>query len=535
MATLSSVNLMTRDLDRLVRYYGELFGFEELREAATPTFRPLRAGNALLALPEPPVPSPADNASKTDKPAAGNTPRRVDTLITGATLVTLDAQRQIIVDGTIAIDGGRIAAVGKRRELEALFTSTTTIDGRRFVVTPGFVNAHIHVTGEPLTRGFVPDDTGFEENVWRWLIPLYHAHTPEDERLSAQLAAVEMLRSGTTTFLEAGTILNLESVVEGLLESGIRGRVGQWAQDRAFNPGEDQTALTDRAIRTLESELMRYPPSGGQRIAAWPSLIGHSTNTDALWKAAKQLADANGAGITAHMSPAEIDPKWFLENTGRRPIEHLASLGVLGTNVSLTHCVHLSSAEVDLLAQTGTNVTHCPMSALKGAYGAGAVGRFPEMASAGINLTLGTDGNNNSNSSDLMRAMYLVAALFKDARRDPRLFPAHEALTMATLNGAKALGLIHEIGSLEVGKKADLVLHDTERAEWTPLHNVVNQLVWSADGRGVHSVWVDGRRVVDSYRCTMVDESKLFADARQAGAAIVARCGLPSICPWPAS
>lgn len=457
----------------------------------------------------------------------------VDLLISGATLVTLDAERRIIVDGALAVRGDRIVHVGKRADIERRVSSRQTIDGRRFVITPGFVNGHIHVTGEPLTRGYVPDDIDFAENVFRWLIPLYHAHTPEEERLSAQLAALEMLRTGTTCFLEAGTILDLDAVVDGLLGVGIRARVGQWVQDRAFDPAENQTALTDKAIRTLESELSRFPASSGQRVAAWPNLVGHSLNTDALWRAAWKLAEVHDAGISAHMSPAELDPQWYLANTGRRPIEHLAELGVLGQRLSLTHVIHVDEHEIRLLAASGTNVTHCPMAALKSAYGATTAGRFPEMAASGINLMLGTDGNNNSNTSDLMRAMYLVAAIFKDARRDPKLFPATEALTMATLNAAKALGLQDRIGSLEAGKKADFVLHDTDRPEWRPLLNVVNQLVWSADGRGVHSVWVDGIRVIDNYRSTTLDEECLYAEAQAAGEAIVARSGLPRLNSWP--
>lgn len=296
---------------------------------------------------------------------------------------------------------------------------------------------------------------------------------------------------------------------------------------------ENQTALTDKAIRTLESELARFPASAGQRVAAWPILVGHSLNTDPLWRAAGQLAEAHDAGISAHMSPAEIDPQWYLANTGRRPIEHLAELGVLGQRLSLTHVVHVDEREVQLLAESGTNVTHCPMSALKSAYGATTAGRFPEMAASGVNLMLGTDGNNNSNTSDLMRAMYLVAAIFKDARGDPKLFPATAALTMATLNAAKALGLQERIGSLEAGKKADFVLHDTDRPEWRPVLNVVNQLVWSADGRGVHSVWVDGIRLIDNYRSTTLDEERLYAEAQAAGEAIVLRSGLPRVNPWP--
>jgi cytosine/adenosine deaminase-related metal-dependent hydrolase len=384
-----------------------------------------------------------------------------------------------------------------------------------------------------LTRGFVPDDSGFEENVFEWLIPICYAHTPEDEQLSAQLSALDMLKTGTTTFLEAGTILHLESAVEGLSSMGIRGRVGRWTQDRAFAPTDDQTALIDRAIRSLGDQLSKYPLGTDALIAAWPSLIGHSINTDEVWLAAKMLADASGGGVTAHMSPAAVDTAWFLEHTGRRPIEHLEELGVLGPNVSLTHAVHLHDDEVRALASSGSNVTHCPLSALKGAYGATSVGKFAEMADAGVTIMLGTDGNNNGNTTDLMRCIYLAAGLHKDARRDPKRFPAHQALEMATVNGAKALQMSSEIGSLERGKKADFVMHDTNRSEWRPLFNIVNQLVWSADGRGVHSVWVDGRRVIENHRSTLIDEAELLARAQVAGEAIVKRSGLPFRSPWP--
>ena len=458
----------------------------------------------------------------------------IDWLITGTTLVTMDPQRRIVQDAFLAVRGDRIVGLGKRSELDPRLASEArqTIDGRRFVITPGFINGHIHITGEPLTRSYVPDDLDFAENVFQWQVPLYQAHMPEDERLSAQVAATEMLRTGTTCFLEAGTILDLDAVVDGLRVTGIRGRVGRWTMDRAFDASQDQTALIDAAIRGLEDELERYPAATGQRIAAWPILVGHTTNTDIVWQAAKRLADRSGTGISAHMSPATLDPDWYVAHTGRRPIEHLDHLGVLGGNLSLTHAVHLDAHEAELLARSGTNVAHCPMAALRGGYGVTAVGRFPEMASAGVNLTLGTDGN-SGNSSDLMKAVYLVAGLFKDARRDPKQFPAHAALTMATLNGARALQLEHEIGSLEVGKKADFVLHDTDRPEWRPLFNVVNQLVWSVDGRSVHSVWVDGVRVVDNYRATLVDEEELLARAQVAGDAIVKRSGLPLRQPWP--
>ena len=149
-----------------------------------------------------------------------------------------------------------------------------------------------------------------------------------------------------------------------------------------------------------------------------------------------------------------------------------------------------------------------------------------------MNIWLGTDG---ADTSDLMRPMTLMAGLFKDARRDGAVFPAHEALEMATVNAAKAMGMAGDIGALAVGMKADLVLHDIDRPEWRPLLNAVSQLVWCASGAGVHSVWVDGKRVVENYRCTTIDEEKLFADMQVAAEAYVGKSGLPNITAWPVS
>lgn len=455
----------------------------------------------------------------------------VDLIVRGWFVVTMNEARDVIRDGAVAVRGSTIVAVGKAVDIERDYVASRTVGGDRFVVTPGMVNTHIHITGEPLTRGYVPDDTPFEENVFQWLVPLYAAHEAADERTSGQLAAVEMLRSGTTTFLEAGTIRFLDEVIDGLDDVGIRGRVSNWIWDLPPEP-EVYRQATDAAIGRLQQQLADHPNAPERRVSAWSTVVGHTTCSDPLWSAAKELADEHDVGMSFHMSPAKLDPDGFLAAFGQRPMIHLDQLGILDRNVTMTHCVHVDDSEIDVMARRHVSVSHCPTTALKVSYGVTQIGKFPEMVQRGINVTIGTDGNNASNYSDLMRATYLVAGLFKDARIDPTMFPAEQAYEMATLGGARALQLEDQIGSLEPGKRADVVLHDTDRPEWRPLLNVVNQLVWSADGRGVHTVLVDGRIVVEDGHCTMIDEAKLWADAQQRGEAITARSGLPDKAKW---
>ena len=459
-------------------------------------------------------------------------PISIDTIIRGWYVVTMNKTRDIIRNGAVAIDNGSIVAVGKYSDISRTYTAKETVGGDRFVVTPGMVNSHIHITGEPLTRGYVPDDTPFEENVFMWLCPLYSVFNAREEKMSGQLASIEMLKSGTTSFLEAGTIRFMDEVVEGLVDIGIRGRVGRWIWDLPPEP-DVYKQDTDEAIRNLEESITKYRSIAGGRIQSYSTLVGHTTCSDPLWKAARALADEHGVGMSFHMSPAKLDPEGFLDEFGHRPMIHLAEIGVLKDDVSITHCVQVDNQELAVMAQAGVSVAHCPTTALKVSYGVTQVGKMPEMAMAGINLGIGTDGNNASNYSDLMRATYLVAGLFKDARTDPQMFPAEKAYEMATLGGARAMNAQDEIGSLEVGKKADVVLHDTDRPEWRPLLNIMNQLVWSADGRGVHTVFVDGKKVVEAGRMLTIDEDRFWAQCQEAGEAITARSGLPDKAKYP--
>ena len=456
----------------------------------------------------------------------------IDTLVMGWFVVTMNPKREIIRDGAVAIHGNTIVDVGKTAELLQRYEPRESVGGPRFVITPGLINTHIHITGEPLTRGFVPDNTSFKENVFDWLRPLYALHTETDEYLSAQLAAVEMLKTGTTTFLEAGTIHHVAAVVRALEGVGIRARFGKRVWDLPPEP-EVYKQSTDEAIEGLNATLDTYLSLANGRLGAWSMLVGHTTCSDELWKAAREAADHFKVGMNFHMSPASLDPEGFVAKFGHRPLVHLNELDVLRDDTSITHCVHVDEDEIGILAQCSCSVEHCPTTALKVAYGVTQIGRMPEMLRRGINVSIGTDGNNASNYSDMYRATYLVAGLFKDARRDATILSAEDAFEMATIGGARTMLMQNEIGSLEIGKKADLVLHDTDRPEWRPLLNVVNQLVWSSDGRSVHTVFVDGVKVVDAGHVVTLDEEQLYARCQVAGEALALRSALSPNCRFP--
>jgi cytosine/adenosine deaminase-related metal-dependent hydrolase len=460
-------------------------------------------------------------------------PLLADLLITGATVITMDAERRVFASGAVALAGDRIVAVGQADDLARIVRAREVHDARGFVATPGFIDGHIHITGDPLTRGFRrggPED-GWGDKLQKWVIPIFRAQTPDEEAVAAQAAALAMLRYGTTTFVEAGTVIHLDAVMQALAESGIRGRVGQWVEGRAYAPDHDQAKLAAEAVAILQSEIERYPDRGGEaRLAAWPVLVGHSTNPDEVWIAARQLAEQHDLRVSAHMSPRQGDPDWFLARYGRRPLEHLADIGVLGERLMLSHLAAIDESEFGCLVQSGAGAVFCPHAALQGGFGVSRSSFHPEMLAAGVPLCLGTDGL----AADILSSARLTASAFRDGRADQDLFGPDQVLELATVNGARALGLSHLIGSLEAGKKADIVLHDTRLPDWGgPVFDVVDQLAFAAPPSGVHTVWVDGVKRLESGRATWIDEDQLLARARAAGRAVIARTGLPSRTTWP--
>ncbi len=444
-------------------------------------------------------------------------------------VVTVDPERRIIADGSILVEGQRITRVGKAAEL-ADVQADRVIDATEMVVTPGFVNGHMHISYAHATRGVFPDDLGpaYLSNVFR----LQAAMTEEEEYLTSLLAITELLKHGTTCFVDPGSTKGLDACMAAYEESGCRITVGWQVTDRP-NPINLPVYDTDKAIGLMEQVIRDYDHRLEGRVRAWAMPFSPGFSSEELLRAAGSLADQYDTRMTLHFNNGSRYVKDCLQQHGLRPTQYLESLGILKGNLTLAHGLGIDQSEVDCIAKSGASVVMCPTAAIKGGAGVAHEGMLPELLAAGAVVGLGTDAGNNSNLLETMRSMYLVAVLYKDARRDVGMIPAETALELATIGGASTLGLGHEIGSLEAGKKADLVLFDTRRAEWRTLFNPVNNLVYNADGRSVHTVIVDGQVRVENHRPLFVDEWELAQKVQELGEDLLGRVGVSYPTRWP--
>ena len=457
--------------------------------------------------------------------------REIDILIDRGTLVTMDPERRIVTDGCIAIDGGRILEVGKSAALDGKYRPRKTIAATDRVVLPGFINGDSHVTGM-LYRCFVPDDVNSYTMVYEWVFPMYEGFTPEDELHATRLSCLEMLRTGTTTFAEGGSADDVESVAQAVDETGMRAVLGRWCMDLVQSDGKF-SMTTDEALADNARLLEKFAGMGHPRIDFHPMLLGIGTASDELVKGALALADEYGKTLSMHRNEDEVEVMQCVEAVGKRPVEHLESIGALKSNLRLRHMAFTSAEEIAALARHDVKVIADLTSYLRLAYGITRHGRFPEMLNEGICVSLGIDGATSSDFLDMGRAMHLAASVFKDCRMDGSLIPAEQALEMATINGARSLGMEDQIGSLEPGKKADIILFDRQRPEWVPMWDPVSTLVWSADGKSVDTVIVDGQMVLEGGEFVALDEREMLTRAAAQAKACNERIGLPFKSRWP--
>ena len=436
-------------------------------------------------------------------------------------LITVDRERRIIQDGSILIDDGRIRRVGKAAELEAT-PADRVIDGRNLIITPGFSNGHMHISYAHAVRGIFPDDLG---SPLTHVFKLQMAMTEQEEYHTTLLGLLELVKNGNVAFLDPGSTKFPDACLQAYQDAGIRVVIGECVID-SDSPLALPRYPTAEAVARTASFVRKWHGRLNGRVSAWAMPFSPETCTPDLLKGAKRVADETGTGLTLHHNSGMQARKESQARHGTTPTGYLESLGVLGPNVLLAHALGIDDTEIDCIARTGTSVAMCPSTAAKGGRGVAANGRMPELLARGVAIALGCDSPNNSNYLDLVRSMNMAAVQYKDARQDMKQIPAESAVEMATILGARALGLGNDIGSIEAGKKADLVCFDTQRPEWQALFNPVNNLVYNADGRSIHTVIIDGRVIVDAYRQTFVDEARLFSKVQEIGESLQARTGI---------
>ncbi len=443
--------------------------------------------------------------------------------------LTMDADRRIVTDAAILIEGDTITRLGKSDEL-AEISADQTIDASDFVLTPGFVGGHMHISYAHATRGIFPDDLGpaYLPNVFK----LQGIMSAEEERLTSLLAITELLKYGTTTFVDPGSTKHIAACLDAYRTAGCRIVTGAQVTDRP-NPLNVPTYGTDEALAITERTIADFHGELDGMVEAWAMPFSSEYASPELLSGTARIAKDKGTRVTIHHSFSSAAVDSWTARTGTTPTGSLRQAGFLDEDALLAHALGITPDDVHIIAESGASVVMCPPAAAKGGSGMTRSALLPELLDAGVRVALGTDAPNNSNLTETLRAIYLAAILYKDGREDVSMIPAETALELGTIRGAEALGMSDRIGSIEAGKKADLVLFDTMRPEWRTLFNPVNNLVYSADGRSVHTVIVNGRIVVRDHVPTFVDERELIGEVQRIGESMLARAGVSFQSRWP--
>lgn len=425
-------------------------------------------------------------------------------------LITVDSERRIIKNGAVAISGNLIAAVGKSDEIRRLGKAKKTIHANGTVVCPGLVDCHIHTTFQ-LARGLA-DGVGPEGFLFERMYP-YEASLVEDDAVaSTRLCALELLKHGVTTFIDAGNYRpDITASVVG--EAGMRCVIARSAFDihrSRFGTVPDAFIESPETVLTeAEHIVKKWHGAFDGRIRAWFQFRGLNNTSDQLIVELKRLADCYRTGLQTHACFAESTVRASLSQHAHTEIDRLAHLACLDRNVLLAHAGWATPSELELLKQYDVKVVAAPSSSFHNAYGNIKNGKVPELLARGVAVGLGSD-HASSGIVDLLQEMFLLSCGYKEARGDAAILPPEQIIEIATLGGARCALLESEIGSIEVGKQADIVIFDAQRPEWQPIYNPLSNMVYSATGSSVDTVIVGGRILVQSGDVLAFDEKEVI-------------------------
>ena len=445
----------------------------------------------------------------------GQTKQKADLLVTGGMVVTMDGPRSIYDAGAVVVAGDTIVVVGPRTELEGKYDARQMIDAKNKLVLPGFINGHTHV---PMTlfRG-IHDDVTLNDWLYKYIFPAEAKNVTEEfVRWGTRLAAAEQIRSGVTTFAD---MYYFEDVVaEETKAAGMRGVLGDTFIDFPAPDNKTNAAMLDYS----EKFLKRWQGDSLIHAAVAPHSI--YTCSQKTLQDATALARKYHAPILIHVAEMKKELDDSLKQNGMSPVQYLDKIGVLGPDVVAAHCIFVDEADRKTLAQRQVGCVHNPSSNMMIASGVSPV---PEMRAAGVAVGLGTDGPAGSNNDlDLMEEIDLAAKLAKITKMDPLAMNAKAAVEMATIDGARALHLEKEIGSLEKGKKADLILISLDEPNAVPMYDVYAQIAYALKASDVETVIIGGRVVMRDRKLLTVNEQEAIAKAREYKKKIAASLGM---------
>ena len=424
-----------------------------------------------------------------------------DLTITNGIVMTMDPHGRVIENGAVAVCGDTITAVGPAADVETRF-ARETIDAAGGIIMPGLINTHTHAA-MTLFRGLA-DDLPLMTWLNDHIFPAEALLDPDKVHAGTLLACAEMILAGTTCFCDM--YLFEAAVARAAKSAGMRAVVGEVLYDFPspnYGPIEKGFDYTSRLIETWHDDPL-------VTIAVEPH-SPYLCAPDLLTEAA-DIAREHRVPLVIHLSETHSEVHDIQEKYGTTPVGHLANLGLLGTNLLACHCVVLSDADMDLLQQHDVKVSHNPESNMKLASGVCPV---TDLVKRGVCIGLGTDGCSSNNNLDLFAEMDMAAKLHKASRLDPTVMDAATVLRMATIDGARALGLDHITGSIETGKKADIIVIDTDKPHLTPMYHPVSHLVYAVGGSDVSASVVNGRVLMKDRRLLHMDLEKIMADARQ--------------------
>src|SRR6202790_3904785 len=440
---------------------------------------------------------------------------KVDVLVAGGTVVTMNAERRIIEDGAVAVNGDTIVAVGSRANIEAKYAAAQPIRADGKLVLPGFINGHTHV---PMTllRG-LRDDVALDEWLRKYIFPAEAKNVTEEfVRWGTRLAAAEQIRGGVTTF--ADMYYFEDAIAEETKAAGMRGVLGETFIDFPAPDNKSGAAM----LEYTEKFLKKW--QGDPLIHAAPAPHSIYTCSQKTLQDASALARKYHAPILIHVAEMKKEIDDSEKQNGMSPVQYLDKIGVLGTDVVAAHYIFVDEADRKILAQHNVGCVHNPSSNMMIASGVAPV---PEMRTAGIAVGLGTDGPAGSNNDlDLMEEIDLAAKLAKITKMDPLALNARAVVEMATIDGARALHMEKEIGSLERGKKADLILISLDEPNAVPMYDVYAQIAYALKASDVQTVMIGGRVVMRDHKLLTVDEQAAIAKAREYKKSIAASLGM---------